>query len=163
MSKKFKMEGIEAKDGNIQLYEERIVLFPPSIITILGSIYGDAAQPLLRFLGKRMGRRLAEVWEAKAEPNDLKDMTDLFVSMSSTAGWGEFSIMSISDNEIIINLTNNVANKEKMNYICYFLCGYFVGFGEFVFHRARVKETRCSVLDGGDYCQFVIKKIDLDL
>ena len=49
MSKKFKMEGIEAKDGNIQLYEERVVLFPPSIITILGSIYGDAAQPLLRF------------------------------------------------------------------------------------------------------------------
>ena len=110
-----------------------------------------------------MGRRLAEVWETKAEPSNLRDMADLFVSMSSTAGWGEFSIMSISDNEIIINLTNNAANKEKMNYICYFLAGYFVGFGEFVFHRARVKETKCSVLDGGDYCQFEIKKIDLDL
>jgi len=163
MSKKFKMEGILAKDGNIQLYDERVVMFPPTIISILGSIYGDAAQPLLRFLGKRMGRKLAEVWEGKMEPSNLKEMTDLFVSMSSTAGWGEFEVPSISDNEIVINLKNNVAIKEKVNFICYFLAGYFVGFGEFVFHRARVHETKCSVIDSFEYCQFVIKKIELDL
>ena len=55
MSKEFKVKGIEYRDGEIKLYDERTVLFPPNIITFLGSVYGQGSKPLLVFLGKRIG------------------------------------------------------------------------------------------------------------
>ncbi len=166
MSKQFKMKGIESKDGRITLFEERVVFFPPNIITVLGSIHGEGSIPLLRFLGKRMGRRLVEIWEDKLRPKTLKEITEIVSSMTSTAGWGDVEIKSVSEDEIVLQLTNNVAETEDMKarHICDFLSGYFIGFGEYIFHKAKVYHEKCYITDqNNSACEFVIQKQDVDL
>jgi predicted hydrocarbon binding protein len=161
MSKDFKLKGIEYKDGTLKLYEERVVLFPPNIISLLGSVFGQGSKPLLVYLGKKMGRKLVETWEEHLRPKTLQSLTEIFINMTKAAGWGNFFIEKIEDNEIIVKLQDNIASSEenKLNHICDFLSGYLTGFGEYAMYDAKVIETRCSVTDElNEYCEFHIQK-----
>jgi predicted hydrocarbon binding protein len=161
MSKEFKMKGIESKDGIVKLYDERVVLFPPNIITLLGSVFGQGSKSLLVYLGKKMGRKLAETWEEHLRPRTLQELTEIFLGMTANAGWGTFSIVSIAESKIIVKLSDNISKTEEtpMKHICDFLAGYLTGFGEFVFFNAQVIETKCCIDDFGlNYCEFEILK-----
>ncbi|SRR6056297_1678793 len=161
MSKFFKMKGVEEDDGVINLYDERVVLFPPNIITLLGSVFGKGSKSLLVYLGKKMGRRLAENWEEHLRPQNLQELTQIFFEKTSIAGWGEFKVESMSENEILTTLRNNIAHSEEqpLRHVCDFLTGYLAGFGEFAMYNAKVIEEKCSVDDPSiDFCQFRIIK-----
>jgi predicted hydrocarbon binding protein len=161
MSKEFKMKGIEYKDGSISLYDERVVLFPPYIISLLGSIYGQGSKSLLVYLGKKMGRLLAENWEEHLRPKSLEQLTEIFFTMTGAAGWGNFSVEKVSENEIIVKLNDNIAlsDENPLNHICDFISGYLSGFGEFAFYSAQVIESKCSILDRSNTaCEFKIIK-----
>lgn len=165
MSKEFKMKGIEYKDGIIKLYDERVVLFPPNIITLLGSVYGQGAKPLLVYLGKKMGRILAENWEEHLRPKNLEQLSEIFFTMTAAAGWGNFIVKTLSEKEIIVQLKENIALTEEQpsNHICDFLSGYLTGFGEFAFYSAQVIETQCSVVNKAqEFCEFVIIRKDIN-
>ena len=161
MSKDFKMKGIESKDGVVKLYDERVVLFPPNIITLLGSVFGQGSKPLLIYLGKKMGRNLVESWEEHIRPKNIEELTEIFIGMTSAAGWGVLSVVKVEDSEIIINLKYNIAKSEDtpMKHICDFLVGYFAGFGEFIMYNAQVVEQQCSIEDPSiENCEFRITK-----
>jgi predicted hydrocarbon binding protein len=161
MSKEFKMKGIESKDGVVKLYDERVVLFPPNVITLLGSVFGQGSKSLLVYLGKKMGRKLAEAWEEHLRPKTMKELAEIFLVMTSNAGWGNFSLEEVSDEQIIIHLKDNIARAEEqpLKHICDFLTGYLSGFGEFSMFSAQVSETKCCVDDPtSDFCEFKILK-----
>jgi predicted hydrocarbon binding protein len=161
MSKEFKMKGIEFKDGIVKLYDERVVLFPPNIISLLGSVFGQGSKPLLVYLGKKMGRLLAENWEEHLRPKSLGELAEIFFGMTGAAGWGNFSVEKVTEDEIVIKLKDNIALTEEqpLNHICDFLSGYLAGFGEFAMYSAQVSETSCSVLNKGqECCEFKIMR-----
>jgi len=161
MSKEFKMKGVENKDGIAKLYDERVVFFPPNIISLLGSVYGQGAKPILVYLGKKMGRLLTENWEEHERPKSLEHLTEIFFTMTGAAGWGNFSVDKVSEDEIIVHLKDNIALSEEqsLNYLCDFLSGYLAGFGEFVMYSAQVIETKCSVTNRSqEFCEFKILK-----
>lgn len=152
---------IEFRDGEIRIFDERAILFPPNIISLLGSIYGQGSKPILVFLGKKIGRFLVERWEEASSPKDLNDLVKLFFEMTSAAGWGTFQIEKISENEIIIKLSENIALAEDRPspFICDFLTGYLTGFGEYALFSAKVTEIHCSILDKSQKsCEFKITK-----
>jgi predicted hydrocarbon binding protein len=158
-------KGVEFRDGVISLFEERVCLFPPKIITILGNIYGEGSRPLLVYLGKKTGRSLVEVWEAHQNPRGVREMTNVFVDVLNSLGWGEFEVTSLDSDtdpqEIVVKLTRNVASSEEnpKSHICDFISGFFYGFGEFIMHDAWVMEKTCALRTSGQQaCMFHIMK-----
>ncbi|MBN2154963.1 MAG: hypothetical protein JW776_02840 [Candidatus Lokiarchaeota archaeon] len=164
--KDFRMRGIESKDGIVKLFGERIVFVPPNIISLLGQIYGEGSKPLLKYLGKKMGRRLIENWEEHVRPNNLEELTTLFLDMISATGWGLFTAEEISEERVIINLKNNVSQEEGSfsKDICFFLSGLLTGFGDFSLYNVKVEELDCSIVDpDSDVCRFLIEKREVEL
>lgn len=163
--KDLRMKGLESKNGEVKLFGERIVFIPPNIISLLGQIYGEGSSPILKYLGKKMGRRLIETWEEHLRPKSIEQLTKIFLEMESTSGWGSFSLEKISEDEIVVNLTHNIAKDVGSNTrdICYFISGLLSGFGEFALYSAQVTEEDCSIIDPDkDTCKFVIKKRNID-
>ena len=158
--KTFKMRGINVKEGVIDLYGERVVLLPPDLINLLASVYGEGSKSILVFLGKKMGRRLSETWEEHLKPKTLEDLTKIFCQFVSTGGWGELEPEKISEDEIIVKVSYNIATEidPPTKHICYFLNGILSGFGEFALYRASVEESECSIEGKTDKCVFIIKK-----
>ena len=159
--KTMKLRGVKVKDGVIDLFDERIVLMPPNIIDLLAQVYGEGSKSLLIFLGKKMGRKMIENWEEHLRPKTLEQLTNIFTSFMSTAGWGQIETVKVTEEEIILRVYNVVSTKlsTPTKHICYFLSGNFSGFGEFALYRAQVDETKCMIEDPSiDYCEFSIKK-----
>jgi predicted hydrocarbon binding protein len=164
--KDFKMKGIESKDGIVKLFGERIVFIPPNIISLLGQIYGDGSKPLLKYLGKKMGRRLIETWEEHIQPNTIEELTNLFLDMMSASGWGLFTAELISDELIVITLKYNISQEEGSftKDICYFINGLLTGFGDFALYNVNVTESDCSLTDtNNEVCRFEIQKRKIEL
>jgi len=161
MMKDFRMKGIESKDGIVRLFGERIVFIPPNIISLLGQIYGDGSKPLLKYLGKKMGRRLIENWEEHIRPNNIQELCSIFLEMMSTSGWGHFTVEEISEDMIIVSLKHNISQEEGSftKDICYFLNGLLTGFGDFALYNAVVTEYECSLTNTStNACRFIIQK-----
>ncbi len=164
--KDFKMKGIESKDGIVKLFGERIVFVPPNMISLLGQIYGDGSKPLLKYLGKKMGRKLIENWEEHIRPNTVQELTSLFLDMMSASGWGLFTAEEVSESVIVVSLKHNISQEEGSftKDICYFLSGLLTGFGDFALYNVKVVETECSLTEpNSDICKFVIEKRDIEL
>ncbi|GAH71910.1 unnamed protein product, partial [marine sediment metagenome] len=49
--KNLKLKGLKYSNGKYDLFNERFVFFPPQIINILSSIYGEGVKSLLVWLG----------------------------------------------------------------------------------------------------------------
>lgn len=156
----YKKEGIGIKGGVIDFFGERIVLVPPNIINLLSSIYGEGAKSLLNFLGKKMGRRMAENWDEMLKPNSLRQLTTIFCQYLSASGFGHFEPNKIEEKEIEIRVNHSIAGEMEplTKHICYFLNGMMLGFGEFALYRAKVDEIECTVDTHKDSCLFSIKK-----
>ncbi len=164
--KDFRMKGIESKDGIVRLFGERIVFIPPNIISLLGQIYGDGSKPLLKYLGKKMGRRLIENWEEHIRPQNIEELTKIFLEMMSASGWGLFTAEEISEDLIVISLKHNISQEEGSftKDICYFLSGLLTGFGDFALYNVKVDESDCSLTSTNtEVCRFVIQKRNIEL
>jgi len=164
--KDLKIKGLESKDGKVKLFDERIVFIPPNIITLLGQIYGEGSVPILKYLGKKMGRHLIETWEEHLRPKTLEQLTEIFVDMVSASGWGNFSIVDMSSKKIQIKLSYNISKEEKnpTQDICYFITGLLTGFGDFAFYSSKVFETKCSITKQNETsCMFIIENRNVEL
>ncbi len=84
--KDLKLKGLEYSDGIYRLFNQRFVFFPPQIIDLLSSIYGEGVKPLLVWLGKKMGRILIETWEENLKSKTLEELTNLFCEMFNNMG-----------------------------------------------------------------------------
>jgi predicted hydrocarbon binding protein len=160
--KSLKLKGLEYTNGVIRLFEERVVLFPPSIIGLLSSIYGEGAEPLLVFLGKKLGRSMIEKWDFELKPKSIKEITEIFSDLFSTTGWGQMVARDVSDDQIIFQLMHNVSKTLEIpsKFIDFFITGYITGFAEYIFYKAKVQETLCMIDDENlDFCQWVVNKI----
>ena len=102
--KDLKMKGLEFKDGIVKLFDEGVVFISPNLISLLGQIYGEGSKPLLKYLGKKMGRRLIENWEDHLRPKNLKQLSGIFLDMINMLGWGNFSILEMNENKMIFEL-----------------------------------------------------------
>jgi predicted hydrocarbon binding protein len=158
--KAFKNQGINVKNGVIDLFGERIVLFPPSIISLLSSIYGEGAMSLLVFLGKKMGRRLSENWDENLKPNTLEQFTTIICQFMSTCGWEKFDPYLITEQQIIVHIGHNVNEELEVpsKHICYFIRGLLLVFGEYALYRADVQKLDCSIENEKKHCVFEIRK-----
>lgn len=163
--KDLKIKGLESKDGIVKLFDERIVFIPPSIITLLGQIYGEGSVPILKYLGKKMGRRLIETWEEHLRPKTLENLTEIFIDMVSASGWGNFSIIEMSSQKIQIKLSYNISREEEnpSQDICYFITGLLTGFGDFAFYSSKVIEAKCSIANQSETsCIFIIENRNVE-
>ena len=157
-----KLKGLKNIKGKYDLYDERFVFFPPQIIDILSSIYGEGAKSLLVWLGKKVGWVLIQNWDENLKSKSLNDLVNQFCSILSNHGWGRFTPKKISDNLIVIelhhNITNDLSNKSK--YICYYITGLLAGFGEYALYKVNIIENTCYVEDPSlKSCEFRIEKI----
>jgi len=162
--KDLKLKGLEYSEGIYKLFNQRFVFFPPQIIDLLSSIYGEGVKPLLVWLGKKMGRILIETWEENLKPKNLEELTNLFCEMFNNMGWGRFEPQDISENVIILKLHYNISSylENNFKYICYFLSGVLSGFGEFALYRATVSEIECMIMNSEkDCCIFKIEKKEM--
>lgn len=160
--KNLKLKGLKYNKGKYELFNDRFVFFPPQLINILSSIYGEGVKSLLVWLGKKAGWICVQNWEENLRPKNLKDLADQFCNTLSNQGWGKFELEDVSEEKIIIklkyNISENLENASK--YICYFITGILSGFGEFALYKVNVTEKQCS-LDGDEFenCLFEINKI----
>ncbi len=162
--KDLKLKGLEYSEGIYKLFNQRFVFFPPQIINLLSSIYGEGVKPILVWLGKKMGRVLIENWEEVLKPKTLKELTTLFCEMFSNMGWGKLESQEVSEDKIVIKLSQNISSSLENNfkYVCYFLSGVFSGFGEFALYRATVSEKECIIDDPEkEFCIFNIEKKEI--
>jgi predicted hydrocarbon binding protein len=160
--KSLKLKGLEYTNGVIRLFDERVVLFPPSIIGLLSSIYGEGAEPLLVFLGKKLGRSMIEKWDFQLKPKNIKEITEIFSDLFSTTGWGQLIARDVTDDQIIFQLMHNVSKTLEIpsKFIDYFITGYITGFAEYIYYKAKVQETLCMIDDENlDFCQWVLNRI----
>ena len=115
--KNLKLKGLKFNKGKYLLFSDRFVFFPPQIIDILSSIYGEGVKSLLVWLGKKAGWRLIQTWEENIKPKSLEDLTNQFTTNFSSHGWGRFIAKEISEEAIIIQLNHNISseleNKSK--------------------------------------------------
>ncbi|OLS13351.1 MAG: hypothetical protein RBG13Loki_3038 [Promethearchaeota archaeon CR_4] len=158
--KEFNKQVNYTKDGVIDFFGERIVLFPPDIISLLSTVYGQGAEALLVFLGKKMGRRMSEKWEESLKPVTLEQFTNLFCQFISTCGWGRFDPVEISEQTIVVNIKHNITEELDIptKHICYFIKGLLLGFGEYALYRADVQEIDCTTENKNKTCVFEIRK-----
>jgi len=157
-----KLKGLKYEKGRYDLYKERFVFFPPQIIDILSSIYGEGVKALLVWLGKKVGWALIQDWDDQFKSKTLNDLVNQFCSIMSNQGWGIFIPKQISDNLIVIELQNNISNifNNKSKYICYYITGILVGFGEYALYKVNVIENNCNIEDPSrNSCEFRIEKI----
>ena len=159
--KNLKMKSLKYSRGRYDFFNDRVIMFPPQIIDILSSIYGEGVKSLLVWLGKKTGWTLVSRWEEVLKPKSLNDLTKQFMAIMSQIGLGRFVIKQVSDEVIIIQHHSNISLEleSKSKYYCYFVQGLLVGFGEFALYRVDVKETQCSI-DNRDlkYCEYLITK-----
>jgi len=157
-----KLKGLKYDKGKYDLYNERFVFFPPQIIDILSSIYGEGVKSLLVWLGKKVGWALIQDWDDQFKSKTLNDLVNQFCSIISNQGWGIFIPKQISDNLIVIELQNNISNifNNKSKYICYYITGLLAGFGEYALYKVNVTENNCNIENPGlNSCEFRIEKI----
>ncbi|MFX0029773.1 MAG: hypothetical protein ACFE8B_11225 [Candidatus Hermodarchaeota archaeon] len=158
--KNLKLKGLKFTKGKYQLFNDRFAFFPPQIIDILASIYGEGVKSLLVWLGKKTGWRLIQSWEENLKPKSLDDLVNQFANILSNHGWGRFVPKIISDDLILIDLYHNISSEleNKSKYFCYFITGLLTGFGEFALYRVNVSELQCSLEDlNKDHCEFRIE------
>ena len=156
-----KLKGLKYNKGKYDLYDERFVFFPPQIIDILSSIYGEGVKSLLVWLGKKVGWVLIQNWDENLKSKSLNDLVSQFCSILSNQGWGRFTPKKISDNLIVIELQHNISNDldNKSKYICYYLTGILAGFGEYALYKVNVIENICCIEDPSlKSCEFRIEK-----
>ena len=157
-----KLKGLKFNKGKYQLYNDRFVFYPPQIIDILSSIYGEGVKSLLVWLGKKTGWTLIQNWDDNLKPKSLEDLINQCSSILSNHGWGKFVPKQISDDLIVINLYHNISSEleNKSKYFCYFITGILTGIGEFALYRVNVSENHCCLEDLNlDFCEFKIEKI----
>ncbi|MHA2007452.1 MAG: hypothetical protein ACXABO_06915 [Promethearchaeota archaeon] len=158
--KNLKIKGLKFNKGKYQLFTDRFVFFPPKIIEILSSIYGEGVKSLLVWLGKKAGWRLIQTWEENLKPKSLEDLLNQFTNILSNHGWGRFVAKSKSQDLITIDLFHNVSSEleNKSKNFCYFITGILTGFGEFALYRVNVQEVKCCLEDLNlDHCEFKIE------
>jgi predicted hydrocarbon binding protein len=159
--KNLKMKSLKYSRGRYDFFNDRVIMFPPQIIDILSSIYGEGVKSLLVWLGKKAGWTLVSRWEEVLKPKSLNDLTKQFMAIMSQIGLGRFVIKQVSDELIIIQHHSNISIEleSKSKYYCYFVQGLLVGFGEFALYRVDVKETQCSI-DNRElkYCEYLITR-----
>ncbi len=155
-----KLKGLKYNRGMFQLFNDRFVFFPPQLVDILQSIYGEGVKSLLVWLGKKAGWTLIQNWEDHLKPKTLDDLVNQFCNIISNQGWGLFVPRQISEDLIVIDLHYNISSvlENKSKYFCYFITGLLVGFGEFALYRVNVVETQCSLEDLNlENCEFRIE------
>jgi predicted hydrocarbon binding protein len=157
-----KLKGLKYNKGRYQLYDDRFVFFPPQLIDILSSIYGEGVKSLLVWLGKKAGWKLIQNWEEKLNLKSLDDLVSQFCNIMNNHGWGHFLPKEVSDKSIVIGYYHNISSvlENKSQYFCYFITGILTGFGEFALYRVNVKESQCCMEDSGlDNCEFKLEQI----
>ena len=157
-----KLKGLKYDKGKYELYNERFVFFPPQIIDILSSIYGEGVKSLLVWLGKKVGWASIQNWDEQLKSKTLSDLVNQFCTIISNHGWGIFDPKQISDNLIVIELQHNISNNlnNKSKYICYYITGLLAGFGEYALYKVNVIENSCTIEDPSlNSCEFRIEKI----
>ena len=158
-----KLKGLKYGNGKYELYDDRFVFFPPQIIDILASIYGEGVKSLLVWLGKKAGWSFIQDWDEKIKPKTLNDLVTQFCTIISNHGWGRFTPKRVSEDFIVIELSHNISNEleNKSKNICYFITGLLTGFGEFALYRVSVTEKNCCLEDSKkNHCEFYIEKLD---
>jgi len=158
------MKELINKDDGLFFYEENMALIPVDIISSLGSIFNTGSKSILQYLGKKFGRFLAEKCDFQYDTKDLKKFSINFLKMASLTGWGKFTLASLDDKEIRVNLYYNIAifKKQEKTCICSYILGILNGFGEYIMKDVNVIETKCSINNQDDqYCEFLIQKIKL--
>jgi len=156
-----KLKGLKYNRGKYELFNDRYIFFPPQIIDILSSIYGEGVKSLLVWLGKKAGWSLIQNWDEHLKPKTLNDLVNQFCSVINNHGWGRFVPRQVSDDLIILELHHNISNEleNKAKYICYFITGLLAGFGEFALYRVNVNEVNCCLENlNSEVCEFRIKK-----
>ena len=112
-----KLKGLKYTRGKYELYDDRFIFFPPHLIDILASIYGEGVKSLLVWLGKKTGWTFSQNWEENLKPKNLDDLVNQFCTILSNQGWGIFIPKQISDESLIIehhhNISSELENKSK--------------------------------------------------
>ena len=144
-----KLKGLKYNKGKYNLYDDRFVFFPPQVVDILSSIYGEGVKSLLVWLGKKAGWKLIQEWEENLKPKSLSDLVNQFCNILSNHGWGRFEPDIISEELIVIDLYHNISTEleNKSKYFCFFITGLLTGFGEFALYRVNVLESQCCLED----------------
>jgi predicted hydrocarbon binding protein len=160
--KNLKYKGLKYDKGIYSLYNNRYVFFPPKVLEVLSSIYGEGVKSLLVWLGKKAGWNLAQNWEEYLKPKNLNDLVDDFFDIFNHQGWGILNPTEISEDKITIEFENNISaeleNKSKS--FCYFIKGLLSGFGEFALYKVEVTESNCCIDNPKTKnCEFLIRKI----
>jgi predicted hydrocarbon binding protein len=156
-----KLKGLKYNKGKYVLYRNRFIFFPPQIIDILSSIYGEGVKSLLVWLGKKAGWALIQDWDENLKSKTLNDLVSNFCSILSNHGWGNFVPKQISDDKIVISLSYNVSSElsTKSKYICFYITGILTGFGEYALYRVNVIEKICCIEDPiKNECEFIIQQ-----
>ena len=86
-----KLKGLKYLKGKFELYDQRFVFFPPQIIDILSSIYGEGVKSLLVWLGKKAGWSLIQNWDDNLKSKTLNDLVNQFTTILTSHGWGYFN------------------------------------------------------------------------
>jgi len=161
--KNLKLKGLKYNKGKYTLFNDRFVFFPPKLINVLSSIYGEGVKSLLVWLGKKAGWKLIQNWESELDPKNLQDLVEKFTEIINHQGWGQFIISDISENSIIFELHHNISSllDSESKYICYFINGLLTGFGEYALYRVNTSETKCCFENSDiDFCEFQIQKVE---
>ncbi|TXT64791.1 MAG: hypothetical protein BAJALOKI1v1_520017 [Promethearchaeota archaeon] len=161
--KNIKLKGLRYTKGKYNLYDDRFVFFPPNLINILSSIYGEGVKSLLVWLGKKTGWTLIQRWEEEIRVKNLEDLVDQFTEILSNQGWGRFVPKKVSEQSIIIELSHNISTQLESDskFICYFITGVLTGFGEYALYKVKTNETKCCIENTNiASCQFTIEKIE---
>jgi predicted hydrocarbon binding protein len=157
-----KLKGLKYNKGKYNLYDDRFVFFPPQVVDILSSIYGEGVKSLLVWLGKKAGWNLIQNWDENLNPKTLEDLINQCCSILSNHGWGRFVPKQVTEEVIILNLFHNISSQleNKSKYFCYFITGLLTGIGEFALYRVNITETQCCLEDLSlDFCEYKIEKI----
>ena len=158
-----KLKGLKYSKGKYYLYNDRFVFFPPQLIDILSSIYGEGVKSLLVWLGKKAGWTLIQNWDENLKSKTLEDLINQGCNILNNHGWGRFVPKQITEDLIIINLFHNISSEleNKSKYFCYFITGLLTGIGEFALYRVNVSETQCCLEELNlDFCEYKIEKIN---
>ena len=155
------MKEIIKKNNGLFFYGENIAFIPLDLILNLSMSFNSGSETIIQYLGKKYGRFLSEKCDSKLKTNDINKFSKEFLKMVSLTGWGNFSLISLTEGEIKIKLLDNVAtycNIER-DYICSYILGILTGYGEYLMENVKVSEIQCSIKNQEHiYCEFLIQK-----